>query len=363
MQLHNPPTRQDDLIEMLHGVAVADPYRWLEDGETPETRAWVDAQNERTREYLDSLPFVANIRARLDELFTTGSVGTPVIRGTRYFYQRRDGTLDQPILVVRDQGIERTILDPNAFSASGLVALDWWYPSDDGRLVAIGLSEGGTELSTLHVLDVDGGERLQSDQIPHTRAASIAWLPDSSGFYYTRYPLPGSVPAGEEMYNRHVYFHTLGRPWQEDPEVFGAGRAREDWPNIDISSSGRWLAVEVQQGWARSELYLLDRQNAERGFIAINVGVEAMAHPVFAGDRFLVHTNRDAPNWALFEVDPAQPSRENWRQVIPERPDLVLDAVHAAAGRLIAHEMHNATSEVRLYNVDGTLQTAVKLPG
>src|SRR5690348_5024247 len=174
MQLHNPPTRQDNVVEDLHGVAVDDPYRWLEDGDSAETRAWVDAQNERTRDYLDALPHVGSIRPILDKLFTTGSVGTPVVRGPRYFYQRRDGTLDQPILVAREDTTERTILDPNALSASGLVALDWWYPSDDGRLLAFGLSEGGTELSTLYVLDVDSGERLSSDEIPHTRAASIA---------------------------------------------------------------------------------------------------------------------------------------------------------------------------------------------
>src|SRR5579859_3613030 len=365
MQLHNPPTRQDNVVDDLHGTAVVDPYRWLEDGDSAETRAWVEAQNERTREYLDALPFGDGIRARLDELFTTGSVGTPVLRGSRYFYQRRDGTLDQPVLVVRDGPTERTILDPNTLSATGLVALDWWYPSDDGRLLAFGLSEGGTELSTLYVLDVDTGKRLGSDldEIPHTRAASIAWLPDSSGFFYTRYPAPGTVPPGEEMYNRQVFFHALGAEWQQDPDVFGTGRAREDWPNVDISATGRWLAVEVQQGWARSELYVLDRQNADRGFTPINVGVDATAHAVFAGDRLLVHTNRDAPNWALFAVDPARPSREHWQPVIPERSDRVLDGVHAGAGRLMAHEMHNATSEVRLYNLDGTLQAEVQLPG
>src|SRR5690348_14048237 len=153
MQLDNPPaTRREDVIDTLHGVAVADPYRWLEDGESAETRAWVESQNERTRRYLASLSQVDSIRARLDVLFTTGWVSAPVLRGNRYFYQRRDGRLDQPVLVVRDgaDGQERTIVDPNALSASGLVALDWWYPSNDGRLLAFGLSEGGTEMSTLY---------------------------------------------------------------------------------------------------------------------------------------------------------------------------------------------------------------------
>jgi prolyl oligopeptidase len=364
MPLDNPRTRQEDVVDTLHGVEVADPYRWLEDGESSETHSWVDMQNERTRRFLAAVPQRESIRARLDTLFTTGWVSAPVLRGTRYFYQRRDGRLDQPILVVRDgaDGQERTILDPNELSARGIVALDWWFPSGDGRLLAFGLSEGGTELSTLYVLDIERGERLSGEQIPHTRAASIAWLPDASGFYYTRYPSPGSVPSGEEMYHRHVFFHTLGQDWQADAEVFGAGRAREDWPNLDLSHGGRWLSVEVQQGWVRSEVFVFDRHQPERGFIPIHVGREAMARPVFAGERLLLHTNLETPNYALYEVDPDAPDHKNWRLIIAERADRVLDTVQPAVGRLVAHEMHNATSEVRMYDLEGALLAEAELP-
>ena len=359
-----PPTRAEDLVEVLHGVPVADPYRWLEDGESAETRAWVEAQNAFTRSVLEALPQRAAIHARLDELLTTGAVTTPLLRGTRRFYQRRDGRLDQPLLIVRDGpgGAERTIIDPNALSASGIVALDWWYPSESGRLLAYGLSEGGTELSTLYVMDVERGENLGSECIPHTRAASLAWLPDDSGFYYTRYPRPGSVAEGDEMYHRHVFFHPLGQDWQLDAEVFGSGRAREDWPNVDLSLSGRWLVVQVQQGWVRTEVYCLDREQPERGFVPIHTGVDAVAVPVFAGDRLLIHTNQDAPNYALYEVDPRQPARDTWRLVLPERSDRVLETVHAAAGRLVAHELHNAASQVRLFGMDGVPRAEVRLP-
>jgi prolyl oligopeptidase len=352
------------VVEVLHGVEIADPYRWLEDGETDETRTWVDAQNATTRAVLESIPQREAIHTRLDELLTTGAVGTPEVRGTRFFYQRRDGRLDQPLLVMRDGvgGQEQTLLDPNTLSAGGIVALDWWYPSDDGRLLAYGVSEGGTEHSLLHVLDVEQRVTLETDRIPHTRAASIAWLPDSSGFYYTRYPLPGSVAAGEEVYHRHVFLHLIGTAWESDAEVFGAGRAREDWPNVELSHTGRWLAIEVQIGWARSDVYCLDRQDPER-LIPIHVGVDAFAHQLFAGDHLLVLTNENAPNWALFEVDPRRPERANWRLVLPERPDRVLESVHPAAGRLIARELHNAISEVRVYDLEGSLHTEVQLPG
>ena len=359
-----PKTPVDDIVDILHGVAVPDPYRWLEDGDSEQTRAWVAAQNRFTRSVLDALPQRATVHARLDTLLTTGSVGAPVVRGNCYFYQRRDGRLDQPVLVLREgeSGDERVLLDPNTFSSSGIVALDWWYPSRDGRLLAYGTSEGGTELSTLRVLDVVTGEHREADEIPYTRAASVAWLPDSTGFYYTRYPEPGTVPAGEEVYHRHVFFHLLSRSWREDPEVFGAGRAREDWPHVELSRSGRWLSIEVQQGWVRSDLFLLDRQREDAGFVAIHEGKESLAHAVFAGDRLLVHTNDGAPNFALYDVDLDHAERSNWVLVLPERSDRVLDAVHGAAGVLLAHELHNASSELRLYDLDGAQLREVQLP-
>ncbi|GAC1317744.1 MAG: prolyl oligopeptidase family serine peptidase [Chloroflexota bacterium] len=358
-----PASRIATVVEDLHGTRVEDPYRWLENGNTPETREWVDAQNAHTRAVLENLSFRGKIRERLDELLAAGWVGTPVLRGQRAFYSRRRGRLNQPQLMMRDaDGSERTILDPNALSATGLVALDWWYPSDDGRLLAYGVSEGGDELSTLRVLDIESDALLPSQDIPHTRAASVAWLPGGDGFYYSRYPVPGSVPAGEEVYHRHIFLHRLGRPWQSDVEVFGTGRAREDWPSVDISADGRWLLVDVAQGWARNELYLLDREDAAAEFVPLHAGHESLASAQFAGDQLYVQSNRDAPNYALYVVDPEQPARENWKPVLAERPDEVLDSFEAAAGVLVAHEMHNASSRLRVYEADGRLRHEVELP-
>ena len=358
-----PASRIETIVDNLHGTRVEDPYRWLENGDAAETRDWVDAQNAHTRAVLDTLPFRANIRERLDELLTAGWVGTPVLRGSRAFYVRRHGRLDQPQLIMRDAGgSERTILDPNTLSATGLVALDWWYPSDDGRLLAYGVSEGGDELSTLRVLDLDRDALLPGEEIPHTRAASVAWLPGGDGFYYSRYPVPGSVPAGEEVYHRHIFLHRLGRPWESDDEVFGAGRAREDWPSVDISADGRWLLVDVAQGWARNELYMLDRERPAAEFVPLHAGHESLASAQFAGDRLYIRTNRAAPNYALYVVDPERPARENWTLVLAERPDDVLDGVEAAAGVLVAHEMHHAASRLRVYEPDGRLRHEVELP-
>ena len=184
------------------------------------------------RSVLDKLPGRDQIRARLDKLLEIGTIGTPVPVKGRYFYTKRDGTQNQPILYVREglTGKDRVLVDPNTLSKEGIVALDWWFPSRDGKLLAYGISKDGSELSVLKVRDVGNGEDLP-DTIDRTRACSVAWLPDSKGFYYTRYPAAGSVPKGEETYHRHVFFHTLGTDPAKDPEVFGKGRPAEDWPS------------------------------------------------------------------------------------------------------------------------------------
>ena len=187
-----PQSRQDDVVEVLHGERIADPYRWLEDGGTADTQAWTAAQNARTTSYLSAVRVRPALRARLEELLAIGSLEAPVPAGGRYFYQYRDGRQNQPILFVREgvEGEDRPLIDPNGLNPDGTTALDWYHPSRDGRLLAYGLSEEGNEESVLHVVDVSTGGLLP-DRIPHTRAADVAWLPDGSGFYYTRYPASG----------------------------------------------------------------------------------------------------------------------------------------------------------------------------
>src|SRR5262249_17779538 len=192
-----PPARVEAVIENLHGREITDPYRWLEDAESAETERFVREQNSYTRSVLEKIPGRDPLRQRVEQLLTIGRVASPHIGGGKYFYERRDGRQNQPVVYIREpDGPERALVDVNALSADGTIALDWWYPADDGRYVAYGTSASGSELSTLRVIDTQSGALL-ADEIERTRAASVAWLPDSSGFYYTRYPRPGDVPAGE----------------------------------------------------------------------------------------------------------------------------------------------------------------------
>jgi len=345
-----------------HGVEVRDPYRWLEDGDAEEVRRWSEAQGRHTRAALDAIPFTAAIRERLRVLFSIGLVSAPAIRGDRYFHQRRTGDQEQPVLYLRQgrEGEDRVLLDPARFAEDRTSALDWYYPSDDGRLLAYGVSEGGSEKSVLRILDVDTGRDL-ADVIPFTRACSLEWRPDGSGFFYTRYPEPGSVPPGEENYRRRVYEHVLGRDWREDPLVFGADRPPEDWANVHLSPGGRWLAVSVSRGWTRTDVYLRDLASPDSPFVTVIEGLDAIFGVDVRNDRLYLQTNLDAPRSRLVAADLEHPGRETWRDVLPEGSD-VLEGTALIGDWIVAVWLRDASSRVTLHARDGTLLHEVALP-
>src|SRR5687768_10966917 len=213
-----PATRVDNVVDTLHGVKVADPYRWLEKAEEGEVKSWTEKQNKHMRQALDAVPGRNWIEHRLWQTHEIGALGVPVVKGPEnqpakrwYFYTRRTGKQNQPVLYVRQgvAGPDRSLVDVNALASDGTRSLDWWFPSEDGRYVAYGVSANGDEESVLQVREVKTGKDLPV-KITRCRAASVAWLPDGKGFYYTRYPLPGTVPPGDEKYHRHVFFHRLG---------------------------------------------------------------------------------------------------------------------------------------------------------
>jgi prolyl oligopeptidase len=348
-------------VDVCHGVEVRDPYRWLEDGEADEVRQWSEAQGRHTRAALDAIPFTAAIRERLRVLFSIGLVSAPVVRGDRYFHQRRTGDQEQPVLYLRQgrEGADRVLLDPAALAEDRTSALDWYHPSDDGRLLAYGVSEGGSEKSVLRVRDVDTGRDL-ADVIPHTRACSLEWRPDGSGFFYTRYPEPGSVPAGEENYHRRVYEHVRGRDWREDPLVFGGERPPEDWPSVHLSPDGRWLAVSVSRGWTRTDVYLRDLSSPEAGFVTVIEGVDAIFGVDLRNDRLYLQTNLEAPRGRLVVADLDRPGPESWRDVLPEGPD-VLEGTALIGDWIVAVWLRDASSRVTLHARDGALLHEVAL--
>jgi prolyl oligopeptidase len=357
-----PPTRNDPVTENLHAVQITDPYRWLENADSPEARAWVEKQNGFTEEFLSKLSCREKIRERLNILLDIGTLSTPHPAKGHYFYTKREGKQNQPVLYVREglRGKDRVLIEPNALAADGTTALDWWFPSRDGRLMAYGLSKNGSEQSTLYVRDVASGQDLP-DVIERTRYASVAWLPDGKGFYYTRYPAVGSVPPGEENYHHHVFFHSLGTDPAKDPKVFGEGRPAEDMPSVALSPDGRWLVVTEHQGWAKSEVFIKDRLKPDSAFVPLVEKVPAVFDMTVRNDRLYVHTNENAPRYCLFQVDPLKPQRSNWVEVIPEGDD-VLEHVASISDTLAALYMHQASSRLRLFDRNGRPLQELKLP-
>jgi prolyl oligopeptidase len=361
-----PATRVENRVDKLHGVEVRDPYRWLENGDAPEVKAWTEAQNQYLRRMLDAVPVRSWLEKRITLWQQTGSLGTPVARGKgrslRLFYTRRQGSQNQPVLYLRQSrdGTDRVLLDVNQLATDGTQALDWWYPSEDGKLLAYGLSASGDESSTLHVRDVATGRDL-ADVIPRTRACSLAWLPDGKGFYYTRYPAAGEVPAGEEKYHRSVYFHGLGDDPTNDTKIFGDGLSLSAWPNVQLSPDGRWLGIEVSQGWSKSDLYLLDRRKHAPPAPVV-VGRDAIfSFADVLDDRLYVLTNESAPRYQLFQVDPRKPGRQHWKLVIREGAD-TLESVTPAAGKLVALYLHDAASRLRVFSNAGKHLRDIPLP-
>ncbi|MGI8642558.1 MAG: prolyl oligopeptidase family serine peptidase, partial [Thermomicrobiales bacterium] len=358
-------TRRENVVETLHDVKITDPYRWLEDSQSDETIAWTAAQNARTGSILGNAPGRAALEARLHQLLSVGTVQAPDVRSDRFFYLKREGEQNQPVLYVRQglDGEERAVVDPNQLGGGGLTALDWWFPSPDGRLLAYGTSRNGDEWSTLRVIDVETGE-TRRDHIERTRYSSVAWLPDGSGFFYTRYPEPGTVPRGQEHYNSHAFFHHLGTEPANDRKVFGEGRNPQDMLGMALSEDGRWLTIVASHGWARSEVYLHDQTSPRDEAAPVVEGVEARfdtPHP--APDRLYLRTNWDSPNYRIVAVDPTVPEPSNWQTVIAERPDRVIDDYVLAGGMIVTHEMESATSRLRVYDLDGSLVRELELPG
>ena len=349
--------------ETLHGVEIADPYRWLEATDDPAVRRWTEEQNAATARTLGAVPFRDRVRRRLDELLQVGLLEVPRVAAGAAFFLRRDADRDQSVLYVREAGSssDRVLVDPTALAGDGLVTIDWFFPSPDGRLVAYGLSRGGDELSTLQVVEAASGDVL-ADRIPDTRFCSVAWLPDATGFYYTRYPAKGSVPAGEENYNTRVRFHRLGDDPAEDAVVFGEGRPATDLFEPAVSRDGRWLLVHAHQGWTKTTLFVRDLA-AGGDFRPLGEEHEAIfSGEIHAGSLYVL-TNWEAPNWRVLELDPATLELESTRTVVAERDDVVLTELALVGGRLVTHELEDASSRVRVYGLPGgELEREVALP-
>jgi prolyl oligopeptidase len=356
-----PKAKVAPVEDTVQGHKIVDPYRYLENPANPDTQAFVEQQLAYTRSVLDPLPGRDKINERLSQLLAIGTVGAPQMGGQYYFHTRRDVGQNQPVLYVRDglKDQDRALIDINKLSADATVALDWWFASHDGKYLAYGTSPSGSEESTLHILETATGRQLP-DVIDRTRFSSLAWLKDNSGFYYTRHPRKGDVPAGEEVYHVKVFYHQLGTDPAKDPLIFEDKSNPQNIPDVAISDDDRWLLINVEEGWTKTEMYLLDRRSKNPP-LELTTGKEFLYGGDFFQGKLYITTNEDAPHFRVFVADTANAQRVHWKELIPET-DAVLQNASVTGGKLFLQYEHNVAAELKLFSLDGKFLADIPQP-
>ena len=375
-----PAARRLDLTEDLPGHRASDPYRWLEDPGSDETRAWLGAEDELFRSHAAALPGVNALAERILELTGTGHIGVPVWRGLRRFFTRRLPGEEHAVLCTADPGpgdpadpgAGRTLIDPVAIDPSGRTTIDGWQPDKEGRWLAYQLSEGGSEESLLRVLDVETSE-LVDGPIDRCRYSRIAWLPGGKAFYYTRRLPPDEVPAGEEQYHRRVYLHRVGSPADDDVLIFGAGRDKTTYYSAAVSRDGRWLTISAARGTEpRNDLWIADLTASDLAAPAlqpVQVGADARTGVRVGRDgRLYVFTDAGAPRGRIAVADPARPGPQEWRDLVPSDPEAVLEGYAILDGGprpvLFVVWTRHAISEITVHDLaTGERIGTVPLPG
>ena len=351
-QVPKPPaSRVDNFREVLHGVEIVDPYRWLEDQESGETRAWIDAQNKYTHSLLDALPSRTGIQKRLSELMRVDSVSTPFEQAGRYFLFKKRAADDLSILYLRHglNGKDEVLIDPHTLSTDHTTDIGLLDISNDGKLIIYSVRRGGQDETELRVMNVD--TRKDVDQLPHGLYRGVSIRSDGSGFYYNLQRRATGI---------RVFYHALGSDPAKDVEVFGKGYGPDKWISGSVSEDGKYLLFGVQHGWASNELYV---QKVSGGPIQPIVNdVAAHFNGWFAGDRLVIQTDWKAPNQRIVVVDLNDPAREKWQEIIPEGPDAIA-GFSLVGGKLFVSYLHNVTSQIKIFDLKGKALGEVSLPG
>jgi prolyl oligopeptidase len=364
MKLTYPPSRAVDQVDDYHGTLVRDPYRWLEDVDSPETRQWVQEQNRLSFGFLEKIPARAVLRKRLRELSDYSRAGVYERRRGRYFQLRNTGLQNQDALYVSEglQGSPRLLLDPNTLSSDGTVALASWEPSPDGKWLAYSLASSGSDWQTFRVRSVDNAADLP-ERIEWVKFSGASWLPDSSGFFYSGYDAP---LAGQELqqanYHQKLHLHRLDTPQAQDELVYERHDQKEWGFGAQVSEDGRWQVLYVSLGTdVRNQLYYRDLVGGG-SFVELIDKFEASYFFIGSdGPLFYLFTNLDAPRGRLLAVDVTRPQRENWRTLIPEGEG-VIESIRMVGGQFVAVFNRDAHHEIRRYSLEGQLLGEVALP-
>ena len=362
-----PPTARRPVVETYHGTRVSEDYRWLEDTRAPEVRSWLARQNLRTRAYFDGLPAAARVRERVRELVATHAVDYLSLSGKqgRFVALKRAPPLQQPVLVrletLDDLSGEQPIVDPNALDRSGSTSIDWFVPSPDGRLVAVSLSQAGSEMGSVHVYEVASGKALP-DLVPRvnggTAGGSLAWAPDDSGFFYTRYPRPGERADSDLGFFEEVWFHPLGSDGTADRYELGREFPRIAEVELEASEDGRFVLASIAKGDGGESEHFLRGPDGWRQVTRFEDRVVA-ARLGLAGELYLVSL-ASAPGGKVLKLAPSAPRLDLARTVVPESEAPIVDILPTRS-RLYVGDVLAGSAHLRIFDLEGAPQGAVPL--
>src|SRR5579883_1805845 len=361
-----PHAQLANQVDDYHGTRVADPYRWLEDPDSAETRAWIEAENKLTFGFLEKIPARDRLKQRLTTLWNYEKYGIPFKQGERYFYFKNDGLQNQSVLyTLKSLDDEPTVLlDPNTLSEDGTVALSGLAVSEDGHHLAYGLSISGSDWQEWMVRDVESGKDL-GDRVQWVKFSGASWTHDGKGFFYSRYDEPQEKTKLEQVnYYQKLYYHRLGTPQSEDSMIYERPD-QKDWGfSGDVSEDGRFLIISVWLGTdPRNLVFYKDLSVANAPIVElINTFEASYSFIDNEGDRFWFSTDLEAPRSRVIAIDATKPDRAHWHEVIPQATE-TLEGVSLLNNQFVASYLKDAHSQVKLFTLDGTFVREVTFPG
>ncbi|HRI69193.1 MAG TPA: prolyl oligopeptidase family serine peptidase [Polyangium sp.] len=360
-----PVTKREEVTDVYFSTRVTDPYRWLEDGNSPDVQAWVKAQDDLTRAELNKLAGREELTAKLKSLSYLEIVRPPVRRGARSFYVRKEASQEKPIVYVRDgdKGAERVLLDPTTMSSDGSTSLGAWVPSYDGKFVAYVAHPNNADAGVVRVRDVATGKDSAVDVIEGGKYAIPRWTPKNDGFYYIGLPTDPNIKPADLPGHSEVKFHKLGQPASADELILEKNADAETELDLVVSRDGRFLVVMVIHGGDVNGIKFLDNLNKKAGWIDLVKDYEGSMSAFAHENRIYLRTTQDAPRGKLVVIDPAKPEKNNWKDLVPESPDSVLEDVHIVGGHLSLTYLHKASSVLSIHSLDGKKIRDVTLPG
>ena len=360
-----PPARKSDQVDDYHGTKVADPYRWLEDLASEETRNWVEAENKLSFGFLASIPARNTIKERLTKLWNYEKYGIPFKEGNRYFYTRNSGLQNQAVLytVTGLDAQPQMVLDPNILSADGTVAVSGMQVSPDGKLLAYSLSASGSDWQEWKVRDVETAKDL-SDHLKWVKFSGVSWTRDGKGFFYSRYEEPKSDTLKATNYFQKIYFHQLGTDQKQDVLVYERPDQKDWLFGGYVTEDGNYLIISIFQGTdVKSRIYYKDLKSKDSGVVKLLDDFDA-AYTFIGneGSRFWFQTDLQAPRGKVVEIDTAKPARDNWKVVVPEGNE-TLQATTFVNHKFVLNYLKDAKTQVKIHDTSGKLLSEVALPG